>query len=333
MEAIAIGDLHYDGHLCQLVDNFNSIINKQVQRAVDWGRKRGIDNVILLGDVGHTPTLSYEAQGLLLDLVLDNHDMKWWIILGNHDKIGNDSSAGHSLRPLQKLIERGMVKNVRIFEEPTKVKIDGAPVQFLPWPAANFSDKRLNIAHIEVKGSKLDSGRTVRSEHESDAVIVSGHLHTAHRIRNTHYTGTLYQDKFGMSNRKGFHHLQFNSVSDYNFEWIPQKPFYELVDVLVSGRDDLAKIPDDPRKLVRLIVQDGSDVDVTMWAAKTNVVKVSPFKTKEDLVAVLTEDLEGPRSLRINVVEYLKAWLEGQSYSDADVQSIIKTRARYVRSK
>ena len=332
MEAIAIGDLHYDGHMCSLVDRFNRVINSSVQSAIEWAKKRGVANVILLGDVCQNPRMSYEAQECFMDLVLNNPDMHFYVILGNHDKISEDSSAGHSLQPIQNLIKRGLIKNVNIYGKPTKTRIDGAPVYFMPWPALKFSKTRLNIAHIEVRGSKMDSGRVVTKSSfpEDDAVSVIGHLHTPHRIRNAHYTGTLYQTRFGERKKKGFHHIQFNSIDDYVMEWIPVEPKYTLVDIVVEGPSDLQRIPDDKHKLVRLIVQDGADVDATMWADKTNVVKFSPFKTKEDLVSVLTEGLDNSSSLKINVREYLKAWLEGRSYDANLTRKVLLTRKRYI---
>ena len=331
MEAIAIGDLHYDSSLCNLVEGFNRVINQQVQSVLDWASKRGVTNVILLGDICESPRLTYDGQECLLDLICSNPDMQFYIILGNHDLLSKDPSVGHSLQPLKSLVDRGLIKNVNIYEKPTNVTIDSAKVRFLPWPSQDFSDRRLNIAHIEVSGAKLDSGKSiVKGYSDSSAVAVIGHLHTAHRIRNTHYTGTLYQTKFGMKPRKGFHYIQFNSVNDYVIEWVPVKPIYQLVDIVVEGPKDLQRIPNDPNQLVRLIISDGAEVDPTMWATKSNVVKVSPFKTKEDLVKVLTEHLDDADSLKINVVDYLKAWLEGQSYEVPAIKDLLKTRKRYV---
>jgi len=329
IEAVVIGDLHYDGHMCNIVPDFNKQITREVKSVLRWAENRGISNVILEGDLCHGTRLSYEAQQELQSIFLLSK-YQFYVILGNHDKISDDSAAGHSLEVFKPWIKKKFLSNVHLFEDLTDVEIDGAPVRFLPYPCTKFSKSRLNIAHIEVKGSLRDNG-TVNSGdklRESEALIVSGHLHTPHKIRNTHYTGTLYQTKFGEKPKKGFHHIRFKSVNDYDMEWIPHKPKYTLHDVVIEGQKDLARIPRNPTQLTRLIVRDGADVDPTDWINLPNVVKTSPFKTKEELVTVLTEDLDDGNSLRINPEEYLKAWLSGQSFDDSQSKRVVRLRKR-----
>ena len=319
--------------MCNLVPDFNKQITREVKSVLRWAENRGISNIILEGDICHGTRLSYEAQQELQSLFLLSK-YQFYVILGNHDKISDDSSAGHSLEVFKPWIKKKFLSNVHLFEDLTDAEIDGAPVRFLPFPHAKFSKSRLNIAHIEVKGSLRDNGTVNNHDKlkETNSLIVSGHLHTPHKIRNTHYTGTLYQTKFGEKAKKGFHHIRFKSIDDYDIEWISHKPKYTLHDVVVEGKKDLKRIPTDPTQLTRLIVRDGADVDPTDWINLPNVVKTSPFKTKEELVTVLTEDLDDGDSLKINPEEYLKAWLSGQSYDDSQSARVVRLRKRLLKN-
>jgi hypothetical protein len=254
-----------------------------------------------------------------------NDDFTFHIILGNHDLYGETPATGHSLEVLKLLYTK---PNVKFYTKPKTVEIDGAPVRFLPYPHESFDLKALNVFHKEVSGSKNDAGRVNKSEEltNSKAVTVAGHLHTAHSVRNTHYSGTLYQQNFGESLPKYFHHIEFNSNSDYEIKLVNHEPKYKLFTVVLQTRDDLATIPTGEHNLVKLVIQDGADVSASDYAKFKNIVMIKPFKSKEDLQVILTEDLTEGQAISFRTEDFFKGWL-----ASLDVEESMRKRIRVKR--
>jgi len=260
--------------------------------------------------------------------MLDRYaDFEFYFMLGNHDMFGMHPREGHSLEILRKLYKK---PHVKFFTLPKTVEIDGINVRFLPYPHDSFDKEALNVLHKEVRGAKNDAGRAFDSDDlsASKAVIVAGHLHTAHRIRNTYYSGTLYQTNFGESLPKYFHHIEFNSASDYEIKLVKHEPTFQLHNVVLQSRDDLQEIPEGETNLVKLIIQDGADVSASDYARFTNIVELKNYKTKEDLAAVLTEDLSEGQAVVFDVNDFFSAWIEGYDVEDAMRARIKETRKR-----
>lgn len=335
MEAVGIGDLHFDGPVSNLVDNFHDQIVKEIKKVLKWAEKRGINNVFLYGDVCEHPRMTHDSYLAFLKLLYESSDFNFYIILGNHDLFAEDPSQGHSLELLEVLINAGALQHVQLFTQVTDVEIDGAKVRFLPWPHINFSKSRLNVAHIEVEGSKGDFGKKFQGEKfsASKSLVVSGHLHLAHKIRNTYYSGTLYQNKFGEKKDRFFHHIEFNGIDDYSVSLIPFEPDYTLHNIVIESRKDLKRIPTNPKQLVKLIVESTADVDHTSWSKFTNIVKTKSYKTEAELVESLTEDLTDGQSLKFNIDDFFEAWAIAQQDDQDLVQRMIAARQRIVKRK
>lgn len=335
MEALGIGDLHLDGPFTKLVPEGATVICNEVQKIIDWGRKRGINRVFFYGDVCDTPRMSYESYRAFAKLLRSNPNTEFHMILGNHDKFAVQSEAGHSLELIKDLLDvMEALPNVNLYTEPTDVEIEGVPVRFLPWPSRAFSKRMLNVAHIETAGSKSDSGKLMDPEglYDGNAVILAGHLHTEQVVRNTYFSGTPFQQNFGESTKKYFHHIRFESVKDYEIEKIRTRPQYLLHNILVKSKRDLELIPDSPTDLVKLIVRDGADVDATAWANKPNVVKTTGYRSREELEAVLTADLAQSEQITVDTTAFFMAWLETQTeISEEDRAALPKLRRSILR--
>ncbi len=330
MEALAIGDLHFDGTLEQYIPDLHEAIRKDVQRIFDWGRKRGISRVFFLGDLCHNPEMSARATKSLIRLFHENQDLKIEVIPGNHDMFSEDPKDGFSLEVIHQVIKYGGLPHVRIHTKPVVKKIDGALVNFLPWPHRSFSKEALNIGHLECKGAKSDSGRLFKSDdlYDGRAVTIMGHLHTRQRIRNTYYPGSPCQTNFGEQKEKFFAHVVWNGSDDYEIRDIPFKPTYVLHNVQIQTKSDLKTIPTDSTDLVKLIVADGAKVGPHHWIDLPNVVKINPYKTSEELVMALTEDLQSGSELRISTDEFFAHWME-----QAPDKPKLKKKAATLRSK
>lgn len=332
MEAVGIGDLHMttadgSGGLAKYIQNPNEMVVEECATVLQWSRKRGIKNCFFYGDVCDSPRMSYEALIAFTKFLSDNDDFMFYIILGNHDMYGETPETGHSLEVLQLLYSK---KNVRFITKPRTLDIDGAKVRFLPYPHENFDKNALNVFHKEVYGSKGDSGRVMEGDgmSKSKSVVVAGHLHTAHRVRNTYYSGTLYQTNFGESQDKYFHHIDFNGPSEYTVELVKHRPRYVLHNVVLQSRADLDTIPSGETNLVKLVVQDGADVSAADYANRPNIAIVKNFKSKEDLHAVLTEDLTEGKQLVVRTEDFFRAWLDA-----AEIENSMRKRVRQVRRR
>lgn len=332
MECVTIGDLHTtdaagSGGLAKYIENPDRMIMDECRKVMTYAQNNGIETVIFKGDICNGPRMSYSAMLEASSLFEEYPDLEFHLIPGNHDMFGETTETGHSLEVLSKLCK---LPNVKFHTEPKTYKIDGARVRFLPYPHEDFDLNALNIFHKEVYGSKGDSGRAMKDDKlsKTKAVVAAGHLHTAHRVRNTHYSGTLYQTNFGESLPKYFHHVQFNSAKDYQIDLIEHDPTYKLHNIVLNTRDDLQLIPHSRTDLVKLVIQDGADVSAADYSEFQNIVVIKNFKSKEDLKAVLLEDLAEGEELIVKTDDFFEVWLES-----LDVETKMRGRISGVRQR
>ena len=313
MNAVGIGDLHLTssvgkGGLAAYIKDHDAMVARAVTRVLAWGRERGIKRCLMYGDVCEGTRMSYDAMRALISVFRNNQDFKFEIILGNHDLFAEDPALGHSLQ----IIKEFAFDNVRIHEEPSIKKIDGCRVKFLPWPHADFDADCLNVAHVDVAGAKTDSGRPVSKGSSSTAVAVIGHIHTRQKVRNTHYSGTLYQTTFGESPQKSFHHIEYDD--GWRITEIPFVPEYRLHSLKIAKRRDLLKIPDSQRTkkdLYKLVLLDGCELKADDVAG-LHVVSVKSVNTAQELALAKVEELAQGTEVEISSDEFFDAWLEQQ---------------------
>lgn len=320
MEAVGIGDLHFDGHSANHVEDHYTFIANELRKPLEYASVKGIGHAFLYGDVAHKPRMTYEAHHALLSVIDEYAHLHFHIILGNHDMNGVDAASGHSLE----LLIKAKRKNVTVYTQPTLLKVDGALVNFLPFPHSKFHSKALNVAHVDVQGAKNDNGREVDSKLQSDAVAVVGHIHTAQRVRNTYYSGTLYQTRFGESTEKFFHHINFKNPDRYSIELVPTTPDVALITQVVNSPADLDFDPE-PGHLYRLIIKDGADVSPADWD-HLNVLQHNSFKTTQDLQSILEVAHAEGEQIHISVPEFLEAYFAAKGTEAGRVSKLIKLR-------
>jgi DNA repair exonuclease SbcCD nuclease subunit len=312
---VAVGDLHLTdsagkGGLSNYLEDHDMMVAKLVvSQPLRYAVKHGIKDLVFLGDICESPRLSYSAQLALANIIraARKHGITCWFYLGNHDLFSEDPATGHSL-------EVGNLwgfQNVNVITEVTDTVIGGIKVRVLPWPHKNFSKTRLNLAHIDVQGSKTDSGRVNDKEglNASDAWAVIGHIHTHQRVRNSFYPGTLYQTNFGESAEKFF--AVVSEDDGYEVEMIPVKLPYQLHTVEVESKSDLKSIPSGSDHLVKIIIR-SSKVQTQDWS-HLNVVKTVTAKTDTEAALAHFEELQGGTAVEISSDEFFTAWLDNQS--------------------
>jgi hypothetical protein len=328
-EAIGVGDLHLTdilgkGGLAQYIPDADNFVLNEFQKAVDWARDNHISHVIQYGDVCEGPRMSYTAMLALTAFLQRNDDMQFYFISGNHDTYAEDTANGHSLEILQLM----NLRHVHFITKPRTLMFKNVPVRFLPYPSEDFDPHALNIFHKEVRGAKNDAGKAMSDDKlpASDAVTVAGHLHTSQRVRNTFFSGTLYQTNFGEKLPKYFHHIRFRSPKDYEIELVPHKPKYTLHNVVLNSRADVDQIPKSKYALVKLVIADGADVRASDFGNFQNIVQVKTYKSKDDLQKVLFEDLSNAKAIEFDTLDFFEAYLDTLDISDEDRDHLHKLR-------
>jgi len=327
VEAIALGDAHYDGNIFNLVEDGPSFVTNELRGPCNYAVERGIQHVFMLGDTCSKPRMSYESHIALLGLLDEFPSLHFHFILGNHDMYGDDPAAGHSLQ----LLMQARRPNVSVYTKPTKKLIDGCKVQFLPFPHRSFDPHALNIAHVDVAGAVNDNGRPVKSDDESKAVAIIGHIHKAQRVRNTYFPGTLYQTRYGESEDKSFAHVRFNSPRDYNVQLRRHDPAVLLRTLIVKSKEDLDNADASPHILYRLIISDGADVTQEDWAHLTTR-QTNSFRTKEDLKAIMNVDHAQGEAIRISIPEFLEAHFIAAGMEVDKVGSLLRLRESVLKA-
>lgn len=304
-----IGDLHLDGRLQKyLPTDLNEFIINEVRLCVIRAVKLGARIVILYGDIGDKPILSYSAHILLLGLFAEFPNIRWILMSGNHDH-GNVNQ--NSLDLLDKL----SIANLSVVTRKPRVfmRNSDCPINVMPWPFHKETVRgMLNVLHVETKGSLMDSGRPSPTKIEIDQKCfwVAGHLHTNH----LNYSGTIYQTSFGEKAEKFFHIVD---PRGRQIKSVPHRPKYRLENVVINSREELAeKIPDDPNTLVKLFVKSRVIIDSGELDRYPNVVKHNSFKTKQELEALVMEDFsldDVSGTANFDVHGALTDWLEAEN--------------------
>ncbi len=293
VELVGIGDLHFN-KLDSLIPNASELVCSSVARVLNYALDKGIRDVVFYGDICEKPRMSYEAQCLFYKLLLRERysELKFHFILGNHD-FAEDGT--HSLQVLD-VISSAIGKGIQVYTQPTRTTLRGVSFNFLPYPHTTTTKNAINVGHFEVKGSLRDNGRKIDDGVDTQHVTLMGHLHTCHSVRNTHYSGTLYQTNFGESLPKSFHHVTAEShrPEDVNIINVPFSPPFRLLNLTVTKASDLNGL-DDPSKgtLYKLFLKDGVDLDVgKILDTYPNIVRHNTFKNKKDLELMTTQSWE-----------------------------------------
>lgn len=324
---VGVGDLHLDGGLSKYIPNLNEVILGEVRTGpIRYAERNGIPLVIFYGDICHVPHMSTEATIGLIRLTSDHPNLRFIFYIGNHDV---EYEGQHSLLLLKELVDKGALPNVRIVDEPTVMfEKQGTPINILPWPHFSVRKDMLNLIHVEVDGSQWDHGKAVESERTTSFHCVSGHLHTKQRVKNTHFCGTLYQTSFGEKPDKYFHHVRLTEGEKPVVELVPHVPKYKLSNIVLAKKEDLDKLDKDQFHLYKAFVKSGADISADDLAQYPNIVKMNSFKTRQELTALLSEELlMQDTEVTVNdftVMEALKRYMTRASINDKTAARAIK---------
>lgn len=321
MNGLGIGDLHYDGPLQKYIPDLNQVITDEVDSVIAANLRNGIDFVVFYGDIGHKPQLSDEAETLFFSVIAKYPNLKFYVVKGNHD----EDDAGRCSLDHMRNIARWFVPNLKVVTRKSTTFINGM-LRLCPWPNVDVEVGPLNVLHIEVNGSKMDTGREYTTDLRlpKKAKCVSGHLHTAQRASNVDYSGTLYQTSFGERPAKYYHLISLDADGDHSVKRIRHSPKYTLVNLIVNSIQDLDAIQNDPHTLYKLFIK--ADVVLDDRIDYPNVVKTNNYSTKSELKALMQEELvldDASDAIRVDHEAMLDEWLKQNKVEDALADRVI----------
>lgn len=330
MIGLGIGDLHYDGPLSKYIPDLNQVITEEVDSVICANLRNGIEFVVLYGDLGHKSILSDDAKTQLLSIVARYPKIQFFFLKGNHD----EDDAGHCGLDIIKKLSTWFIPNLKVITRKSTTVLDGK-LRLCPWPNVDVKVGPLNVLHIEVAGSRMDTGReyNVDLKLSSRAQCVSGHLHTAQRASNVDYSGTLYQTSFGEQPKKYYHLITLNDEGKHTVERVRHNPKYTLVNLVVNTQQDLESIESDPFKLYKLFVQ--SDVVLDDRIDMPNVVKTNKYSTKSELKALMQEELildDASDAIKVDHESMLDEWLKQKQIDPSMAERVLAKNKQLLES-
>lgn len=248
LKGISTSDFHL-GALTRVLPSPVDSILTEVHKPYLYAIEKGIKHVFVPGDMSDTERLDEHTFIRLVQFLLTyDGTINTYYILGNHDFASTERT---SLDVLKMLESNNFFKSLKIFYEPTVLKIEGERVCFMPYPHTELptSKAKLIFAHIDTPGAIGDNGYKLKTKEDKIAIgskdyLISGHIHQYQYLKNkrTLYNGSLFQKNFGESLPKGF--VEFKYDGDLKFRFVSSKPEFRLVTKVIekpSDWDDLSK--------------------------------------------------------------------------------------------
>jgi predicted phosphodiesterase len=259
----------------------------EIDKIYRYAIEHDIQHVFVPGDISNDPTLDDPTLIALLSLLLTyDGSINTYYIAGNHDF---ESKKKTSLDVLRLLIENGAFKTFHLFLSAESRKIDGVPVNFLPFPSDNFEQRRaaLNFVHVDFDGAVSDSGYKAKVAHEmyvpEHSFTISGHIHKYQYLKKKRvvYNGNPYQVKFDERLPKGF--VEFwckfkNGQIQMRHQFINNNPEFRLEQVTINSAHEIESLSDSPHVKYSIAVGDGVILPSNISTIKPSIVAMRGFK-------------------------------------------------------
>nr|QBK93243.1 MAG: DNA repair exonuclease [Pithovirus LCPAC403] len=166
------------------------------------------DFIINMGDTLHNHekihvTVLCNANDFLREL---SKIAPLFVLIGNHDR-ANNTVFMNDVHPFNGL--KGQ-NNITIVDEPKLWNYKGLMLGFIPYvspgrfnEAVGNSHFDIIFAHQEFKGSMLNTNiKSKNGDIFHRSIVISGHIHSRHRLKNIYYVGTPMQQSFGEMGEK-----------------------------------------------------------------------------------------------------------------------------------
>ena len=265
LEAISTSDWHLDGLKNLFPTTHIDLQVHELDKIGKYAVDNGIKHIFVPGDICDTYSMSDEAYMALIRILKKYTPyLTWHYIAGNHDFSDIKKT---SLDLLALLVLEGFFDDkVKLYTEPTQLKIGGIVVNMLPHPAEESIPHKkpcLNFAHVEYNGAIGDNGRKLRTKHELKVDprdwTISGHIHKYQDLKEKRatYNGNPYQKNFGESLPKGFIHFKAkykNGKLIFKHEFINNYPEFRLESKIIHKQEDFSDLERNDNILYRLYV-------------------------------------------------------------------------------
>jgi len=301
VNVVIIGDTHFGSRNDS--DNFMNYFLKFYDDVLfPYIEKNHITDIIQTGDLmDKRKGVSYKTLATVSSRFFDKLKALGCTvhtIPGNHDIYYRHSTKVNSMTELFSWRDE-----VKIYNQPTTVKIGGLNIDFIPWIANENRDEVMKfvsdstssclVGHLELDGFELlagiqSSGGMNIKAFESYSSVISGHYHHRSSRKNITYVGTPYEMTWSdFADPKGFHVFDTDTLDltfVKNHHKMFRKVFYSsdvdytnfdfdeltnaIVKVIVQDRDDIPKF----EALVAKIT-DSSPLDLTIVESDITVVE------------------------------------------------------------
>lgn len=263
MNILCIGDLHFNikrlKHIKKLKEDIRNII-----------KENNIDIIVFLGDIldNHKNIhLTVLNETIIFFKKLSKLEKKIYVLVGNHDRTNNQVYMTNE-HPFYMI----NINNVEFISKTKQVN----ELLFVPYvPNGRFNDAingfdltniKCIFAHQEFKGCMLNKHITSKNgdDYSNYPYIISGHIHTFHKMENVLYIGTPYQISIDESEKK--YYVIFDTET-HNIKKI--RTTFEYQKIKEINIEDIDNI-DDNLENTKLIVY-----------GKLNTLKINKHKIKD----------------------------------------------------
>lgn len=307
MKVAVISDLHFGVKKSDKVFQESQLRFFEKQFVPELKEKE-IETVIICGDVFDTrQTVNTQTNNVVLNLFKNTlKDFEIHIIVGNHDIYYTTTTEVNSLKFLS------LLGNIKIYEKPTSITLDGEDVCMMPW-VTNYEDfETINIkkskycfAHLDIIGFEMNKGQlsqegiTIKQVLKHFKYTYSGHYHCPsvkkYESNTIAYVGAPYQvTRVDSGQERGYGILDLKTN---NYEFVPNRQsmiFTEHIypdvnmDIIEGNVVDL-KIPpefhEDTKKIYNIIQK----MNNKNPAYPVNLININPDHTEAN---VLNMDLD-----------------------------------------
>ena len=329
-KCILFGDAHIHRHKKSTERLFHCL------NVLDWifqtAIERNIKNIVCLGDLFHDrekiEIITYHETFKLLEKYMRNSDLKFYIVIGNHDMWYANKHDITSVTPL------ASIKGVTVIDKVDVIDIDGFPVGVFPYtndPAAEIekiphtNDYNVLLGHAAVDGAVWNTMYQTFSEvvieHDGEMVkmdagifkgwnqVFLGHYHGEQRLGpegNIEYVGSPLQLSFGEAFEKK--HIVIYDLKTHEKEYV-ENTFSPKHYVL---RADEIKKYNIEGQFVKVVMDTGAAdaIDVQNEIAKLNPASLDFKKIDKKDDDNLVEDA---KAIIFNQSEMLEKWIEAVS--------------------
>jgi DNA repair exonuclease SbcCD nuclease subunit len=313
MQFVCVGDLHIEKEKFLIKEAcWYTPIKHALDQVVEYCHKNKIKNIILLGDVFETPFPQQDSIVWLFNYLNLHKDLKWEIILGNHDFLNK------KLNSLLVLGELSAGSNIRVHQTPLLEKYKSFNLYYCPFPHKailpeyKHPNPTVCFGHFEINGSQLDNGMIVKDKHElkilKKDLWIMGHLHTRHKVGRCLYVGTPLQRGFLEDTNRSFTHVKIvEGVPQYKA--VPLTVYYHLNKKVVDTKQELRDLfkQHQANMIYWIKIKEGLEPALLKWI-RDHDVKI--YKTLLETETVQRVESKIDQRVEINLLTGVEEFLQ-----------------------